>query len=128
MWQLVVRLTGAKVSHKGACNFKLQDINLLSKCRQQGSSKRRNSFTNLHGDKSNKTVDLIFEVLPTNAAEWKHILWKDIYRSKNDVVWVWNLVINIAGGKESEGVWEHGVEENIWIEEGRGNGRMEEIA
>ena len=29
--------------------------------------------------------------------------------------WVWNLVIDIAGGKEAEGVWEHGVEENIWI-------------
>jgi len=24
--------------------------------------------------------------------------------------------------------WEHGVEENIWTEEGRGNGGMEEIA
>ena len=29
-------------------------------------------------------------------------------------VWVWNLVAYIAGGKEAEGVWEHGVEENIW--------------
>jgi len=29
-------------------------------------------------------------------------------------VWVWNLVANIAGGKEAGGVWEHGVEENIW--------------
>jgi len=27
---------------------------------------------------------------------------------------VWNLVVDIAGGKEAEGVWEHGVEENIW--------------
>jgi len=25
-----------------------------------------------------------------------------------------NLVVDIAGGKEAEGVWEHGVEENIW--------------
>ena len=25
----------------------------------------------------------------------------------------WNLVADIAGGKEAEGVWEHGVEENI---------------
>ena len=24
------------------------------------------------------------------------------------------LVADIAGGKEAEGVWEHGVEENIW--------------
>ena len=23
-------------------------------------------------------------------------------------------VVDIAGGKEAEGVWEHGVEENIW--------------
>ena len=29
-------------------------------------------------------------------------------------VWVWNLVVDIAGGKEAEGIWEHGVEENIW--------------
>jgi len=33
---------------------------------------------------------------------------KDIY-----FVWVWNLVADIAGVKEAEGVWEHGVEENI---------------
>ena len=25
-----------------------------------------------------------------------------------------NLVIDIVEGKEAEGVWEHGVEENIW--------------
>ena len=28
--------------------------------------------------------------------------------------WVWSLVADIEGGKEAEGVWEHGVEENIW--------------
>jgi len=28
-------------------------------------------------------------------------------------VWVWNLVVDIAGGKEAEGVLEHGAE-NIW--------------
>ena len=27
---------------------------------------------------------------------------------------LWNLVADIAGGKEAEGVWEQGVEENIW--------------
>ena len=43
-------------------------------------------------------------------------------------VWVWNLLVDIAGGKEAEGVWEYGVEENIWTWEGRGNGGMEEIA
>jgi len=32
------------------------------------------------------------------------------------------------GGKDAEGVSEHGVEGNIWTEEGRGNGGMEEIA
>ena len=41
---------------------------------------------------------------------------------------VWNLVVDNAGGKEAEGVWEHGVEENIWTYEGRGNGGMEETA
>jgi len=29
-------------------------------------------------------------------------------------VWVWNSVVDIAGEKEAEGVWDHGVEENIW--------------
>ena len=24
------------------------------------------------------------------------------------------LVADIAGGKKAEGIWEHGVEENIW--------------
>ena len=32
----------------------------------------------------------------------------------NKAVWVWNLVVAIAGGKEAEGVWEYRVEENIW--------------
>jgi len=38
------------------------------------------------------------------------------------------LVADIKGGKEAEGVGEFGVEENIWTEEGRGIGGMEEIA
>jgi len=38
------------------------------------------------------------------------------------------LVVDIAEGKEAEGVSEHGVDENIWTWEGRGNGGMEEIA
>ena len=29
-------------------------------------------------------------------------------------VCVWNLVADIEGGKEAEGVWEYGVNENIW--------------
>ena len=41
---------------------------------------------------------------------------------------MWNLVVETVGGKEAEGVWEHGVEENIWTYERRGNGGMEEIA
>ena len=36
--------------------------------------------------------------------------------------------VDTAGGKEAEGVWEQGVEENIWTYEGRGNGGIEEIA
>ena len=35
---------------------------------------------------------------------------------------------DIAGGMEAEGVWEHSFEENIWTEEGLGDGGMEEIA
>jgi len=38
------------------------------------------------------------------------------------------LVADVAGGKEAEGVSEHGVEENIWTEEGCRNRGMEEIA
>ena len=36
------------------------------------------------------------------------------YNSACCFAWVWNLVADIAGGKEAEGVWKHGVEENIW--------------
>jgi hypothetical protein len=31
---------------------------------------------------------------------------------------VWNLVSDIKGGTQTEGVWEKGAEENIWTEEG----------
>ena len=31
-------------------------------------------------------------------------------------------------GTSAEGVWEYGVEENIWTVEGRGNGGVEETA
>jgi len=37
------------------------------------------------------------------------------------------LVVDTAGGKEADGVSEHGIE-NIWTYEGRGNGGMEEVA
>jgi len=45
--------------------------------------------------------------------------WSNFYNFKcfNDYliagcfVWVWNLVADIAGGKEAEGVWEYGVED-----------------
>ena len=30
------------------------------------------------------------------------------------VLLVWSLVVDSKGGKEAEGVWEYGVEENIW--------------
>jgi hypothetical protein len=40
-------------------------------------------------------------------------------------VWVWNLVSDIKGGTQTEGVWEQGAEEDIWTEEGWGDGRME---
>jgi len=39
-------------------------------------------------------------------------LWKVV--KEECFVWVWNLVADIAGGKEAEDVWEQGVEENIW--------------
>ena len=36
------------------------------------------------------------------------------YKFAGCFVWVWYLVADIEGGKEAEGVWEYGVEENIW--------------
>jgi hypothetical protein len=38
---------------------------------------------------------------------------------------VWNLVSDIKGGTQTEGVWEQGVEENIWTEERWSDGRLE---
>jgi hypothetical protein len=35
---------------------------------------------------------------------------------------VWNLVSDIKGGIETEGVWEQVAEEDIWTEEGWGDG------
>jgi hypothetical protein len=37
------------------------------------------------------------------------------------------LVADIAGGKEAEGVWESGDEDNIWTYEGRGNGKWRRL-
>jgi hypothetical protein len=33
-------------------------------------------------------------------------------------VWVWNLVSDIKGGTQTEGVWDQPAEENICVEEG----------
>jgi hypothetical protein len=33
-------------------------------------------------------------------------------------VWVWNLASDIMGRMKTEGVWDQGAEDNIWIEEG----------
>jgi len=50
----------------------------------------------------------------------KFLFWRKPFHCVSSIiycistVWVWNLVIDIAGGKEAEGVLEHGVEENIW--------------
>jgi hypothetical protein len=38
------------------------------------------------------------------------------------------LVSDIKGGTQTEGEWEQGAEEDIWTEEGWGDGRMEKIA
>jgi hypothetical protein len=40
---------------------------------------------------------------------------------------VLNLASDIKGRTQTEGVWEQGVEENIWTDEGRYNGMLEEI-
>jgi hypothetical protein len=43
-------------------------------------------------------------------------------------LWVGNLISDIKGGTQTEGVWEHSAEEDIWTEEGWGNARMEKFA
>jgi len=47
-------------------------------------------------------------------ADWGQEMLAIIHNFACCFVWVWNLVVDIAGGKEAEGVWEYGVEENIW--------------
>jgi hypothetical protein len=39
-----------------------------------------------------------------------------------------NVVSNIKGGTQTEGVWEQGAEENTWSEEVWSDGRLEETA
>jgi hypothetical protein len=39
-----------------------------------------------------------------------------------------NLVSNIKGGTQTEGVWEQGAGENIWNEERESDGRLEGTA
>ena len=58
------------------------------------------------------------------------ILW-NIYRTIILPVVLYGCgtwVADSAGGKEAEGVWENGAEENIWTQEGWGNGVLDEIA
>jgi hypothetical protein len=43
-------------------------------------------------------------------------------------VLVWNLVSDIKGRTYTEGVWEQGVEENIWTKEGWSDRRLEQPA
>jgi hypothetical protein len=43
-------------------------------------------------------------------------------------VWVWNLVSDIKGRTQTEGVWEHSAEENIWTEEEWGDRRLNQTA
>jgi hypothetical protein len=43
-------------------------------------------------------------------------------------VWVWNLVSDIKGGTQTEGVWGQGAEEDIQTDEGWGDGRVEKTA
>jgi len=65
-------------------------------------------------------------ILWTNRLWCPEFLWQELinYRGHAGVdtfykvgdlkLWVWNLVVDILGGKEAESVWEHGVKENIW--------------
>jgi hypothetical protein len=38
------------------------------------------------------------------------------------------MVSDSKGGTKTEGIWEQGAKENIWIEEGRSDGMVEKTA
>jgi hypothetical protein len=61
--------------------------------------------------------------------------WNETYNHRKYIrlrytraVWVWNLVSDIKGGTQTEGVWEQGAEETIWSEEGWSDRRLEKTA
>jgi len=56
----------------------------------------------------------VVSILGTIISEWIKSLVFALLLQPRCFVWVWNLVVDIAGGKEEEGVWEYGIEENIW--------------
>jgi hypothetical protein len=62
--------------------------------------------------------------------EWEGAIVSDVDRyviiiqpTRFCIVWVWNLVSDIKGGTQTEGV-----EENIWTEERWSEGRLEKTA
>jgi hypothetical protein len=50
--------------------------------------------------------------------------WKEIIV----IIIIIIIIIIIKGLTQTEGIWEQGAEEDIWTEEGWGDGRMEKIA
>ena len=58
------------------------------------------------------SVRLYIFYCPTEYSESFHFCMSNNFASC--FVWVWNMVADTEGGKQAEGVWEYGVEENIW--------------
>jgi hypothetical protein len=61
-------------------------------------------------------VDWSWVMLATIQSRTFCLLEYKNYHFARGSVWVWNLVSNIKGGTQTEGVWEQGVEDNIWTE------------
>jgi hypothetical protein len=64
-----------------------------------------------------------------SSAVEKHKNWNiQDYNFVCGSVWLWNLDFDTKGGTQTEGVWEQDAEEDIWTEEGWGNGSVKKTA
>jgi hypothetical protein len=69
-----------------------------------------------------RTFCLLVYYLKTRKYEHKN------YNFVCGFVWVWNLVSDIKGGTQTEGVSEQDAKENIWTEEEWNDMRLEKFA
>jgi hypothetical protein len=60
------------------------------------------------------------------GTNWNYVCY--VEKGNHGSVWVWNLISDIKGGTQTQGVWEQGAEEDIWTTEEWGDGRIEKTA